>query len=375
MGSCVPYRHTCCAEGQGFTRIAKALNEDGVTPPRRASGWAPTAVREILLRPLYRGEVVWNRQRKRDRWGVKRYLARPEAEWLRIGAPELRIVAEDLWQAALGRLERTREVYFGTGSRAPLDRGAGYLLSGIAKCAECGGSLVAFTRDLKRAGRRALYGCMYHHKRGAKVCRNRTLIRQEKLDQVVLDAIAEALDERILKRAVEKAAAQVARRRVAVPDRRAQLERELVEVEARLQRGLDALLAGIGAADELRARLKLEKDRKAALVAELEALKGRGRDVLRLDDQRLREELRTRVRDVRTLLGRDIPRTRQILRKLLVGRLTCAPFEENGRRGYRFTGRGSYAEVLPPSLATLVVTPAGFEPAISTLKGSRPWPG
>jgi len=23
----------------------------------------------------------------------------------------------------------------------------------------------------------------------------------------------------------------------------------------------------------------------------------------------------------------------------------------------------------------LVVTPAGFEPAISTLKGSRPWPG
>jgi site-specific DNA recombinase len=64
------------AEGQGFTRIAKALNEDRVAPPRRSSGWAPTAVREILLRPLYRGEVVWNRLRKRDRWGVKRYLAR-----------------------------------------------------------------------------------------------------------------------------------------------------------------------------------------------------------------------------------------------------------------------------------------------------------
>jgi hypothetical protein len=39
-----------CAEGQGFTRIAKAFNEDLVAPPRRASGWAPTAVREILLR-------------------------------------------------------------------------------------------------------------------------------------------------------------------------------------------------------------------------------------------------------------------------------------------------------------------------------------
>ena len=67
------------------------------------------------------------------------------------------------------------------------------------------------------------------------------------------------------------------------------------------------------------------------------------------------------MRDVRALLGRDIPRTRQILRKLLVGRLTCAPFEEKGRRGYRFTGQGSYAEVLPASLSTLVVTPAGFD--------------
>ena len=43
-----------CAESQGFTRIAKALNEDGVPPPRHAHGWAPTAIREILLRPLYR---------------------------------------------------------------------------------------------------------------------------------------------------------------------------------------------------------------------------------------------------------------------------------------------------------------------------------
>jgi site-specific DNA recombinase len=93
-----------CADGQGFTRIAKALNQDEIAPPRRASGWAPTAVREILLRAVYRGEVVWNRKRKRDRWGVKKYLDRPEGEWLRIDAPELRVVPEDLWQAAQRRL-------------------------------------------------------------------------------------------------------------------------------------------------------------------------------------------------------------------------------------------------------------------------------
>jgi site-specific DNA recombinase len=111
-----------CAEGMGFTRVAKALNEDDVTPPRRASGWAPTAVREILLRSLYRGEVVWNRTRKRDPWGVKRSIDRPEHEWLIQEQPELRIVPEELWRAARTRLERARSVYAQSGSRAPLER-------------------------------------------------------------------------------------------------------------------------------------------------------------------------------------------------------------------------------------------------------------
>ena len=227
-----------------------------------------------------------------------------------------------------------------------------FLLSGIATCVTCGGSLVAFTRDYKRAGQRGrFYGCNYNHKRGAKLCANRILIRQDKLDQVVLDAIAEALDERLL-------------------------ERELADVEARLQRGLDALLAGTEAADELRTRLRVEKDRKAALTAELGALKGRRGDVAPFDERRLLEELRARVRDVRGLLGRDIPRTRQILRRLLVGRLECRAFDEGGRVGYRFTVQGSYASLLPAGLsAPEMVTPAGFEPAISTLKGSRPGPG
>lgn len=121
---------TLCAEGQGFTRIAKALNEDGVTPPRMASGWAPTAVREILLRPLYRGEVVWNRQRKRDRWGLKRYLARPETEWLRLDTPELRIVPEDLFQAAHRRLDTARALYATGGRQVDRPDQEKYLLSG-----------------------------------------------------------------------------------------------------------------------------------------------------------------------------------------------------------------------------------------------------
>lgn len=195
---------------------------------------------------------------------------------------------------------------------------------------------------------------MYHHKRGAKVCRNGVLIRQERLDQVLLDAIAEALDERILARAVEKAAARMAQRRKAVPGRRAQLERELTEVETRLQRGLDAILTAPELAEELRAKVRTEKDRKAALLAQLETLNvGRRGQVEQLDERRLRDALRARVRDVRQLLKGDIPRAREVLRKLLPGPLVCTPFDDGARRGYRFSGEGSYREVLPDRILPL----------------------
>jgi len=55
--------------------------------------------------------VVWNRIRKRDVWGLKRYLARPEEEWMRRDAPELRIVDDALWTAAHRRLEDARASY------------------------------------------------------------------------------------------------------------------------------------------------------------------------------------------------------------------------------------------------------------------------
>ena len=66
------------------------------------------------------------------------------------------------------------------------------------------------------------------------------------------------------------------------------MEDELAELEARLQRGLDALPAGTGAADELCARLKVEKARKARC----------------LDNKCLLQALRARVHDDHAVLER-----------------------------------------------------------------------
>src|SRR5438093_1612124 len=81
------------ADGVGMLTIAHRLNEEHVAPPR-GRGWAPSGIREMLHRPLYRGEVVWNRSQKIVKGGTKKQRQREASEWITLPAPELRIVGE-----------------------------------------------------------------------------------------------------------------------------------------------------------------------------------------------------------------------------------------------------------------------------------------
>jgi hypothetical protein len=95
--------------------IAKLLNAQGATSPRaqrgRSQSWAPTSVRAILYRPVYRGEIIWAQTAKRDKWGRKRQSTRSESEWIKRPAPALQIVSDEEWAAAHARLEAVRGVY------------------------------------------------------------------------------------------------------------------------------------------------------------------------------------------------------------------------------------------------------------------------
>jgi hypothetical protein len=78
----------------GLATLAKELNGEGVPPPRgHRHGWAPSCVRAILHRDLYRGVVVWNKTRKRDDSGQRfkgRQPKRPASEIVTRPMPELR---------------------------------------------------------------------------------------------------------------------------------------------------------------------------------------------------------------------------------------------------------------------------------------------
>lgn len=378
------------AQGIGMVTIAKTLNAERVAAPR-GHGWAPSAIREILHRPLYQGNIVWNQRQKITRGGTKKLRKRPESEWLRLEAPELRIISADLWDSVQNRLAHAQEAFPRSleggrllGRPAYSDRLDQYLLTGFATCGVCGGAIAADARVHGTAPNKRLvrlYGCTFHRRRGDAICTNAVLLRQEVLDHAILQAISEVLDEHILDAAVDKALAKLRAGQQDHLDRRTQIERELSLITGRMDRAMDALLNG-GPKDELIARLNDEKSRKQALTEEVSKL-GHLTSVVSIDAPQLKRDLRTRVADVKALLGRHTPQARQMLRKLLVGKIAMEPVAAARQRGYRVRGalaigRLLTGEAFEPITGRTVVTPAGFGTSCRTtplrIPEIDPWP-
>ena len=101
------------ALGWGRAAIAKHLNDKGRKHPRTQQGgpggWCQSSVREALYRDVYRGQIVWGKTKKRDAFGEVNPTPRPASEWMRIDAPQLRIVSDQQWNAAHERLANTRD--------------------------------------------------------------------------------------------------------------------------------------------------------------------------------------------------------------------------------------------------------------------------
>lgn len=351
-----------CADGAGKTRIAKTLNAAGAPAPRAQQGrpkaWAPSSVHEALYRDLYRGVIVWNRTRKRNAWGQARQRARPDAEWMRMDAPHLRIVSDDLWRAAHARLTESRGRYLrATDGRLygrPRDDESAYLLTGFCRCASCGAVFHVRTRQHGRT-RAHFFGCSGYWRRGTTVCENRAEVPLAHADDAVLAAIeAQVFAPGIVDAVIERTLDALAPEQHAT--RAAETRRALAAVEAEMVRLSEAIASG-GELAPLMEALQHRQARRAALQAALDAA-----PVVTFDRERMRREARARLRDWRSLLRRQPAQGRQILRKILEGPIGFAPAPEGG---YTFAGKVNYGKVfggfapVPQSLAS----PAGFEPA------------
>ena len=101
------------------------------------------------------------------------------------------------------------------------------------------------------------------------------------------------------------------------------------------------------------------------MLRELEILQLQKNNVVYLDEAKVKQDLRKRVKDMQGVLGRHPAQARQALRKLLNGKITCTPVMVGESEGYQVTGQGNYHSLLPTTLVPiLLASPAGFEPAL-----------
>ena len=361
------------AGGAGLTRITKELNADGVAAPRpqqgRPSAWVASSVREVLLRPLYRGEIVWNQSRKRDKWGQQHQQPRSEAEWMRIPAPGLAIVPETLWHQANAQFAERRRTYL-AGNRS--HRESPYLLSGFARCAICGGGFASHTRSHGKQ-RAMFYGCTSHWKRGPRVCSNGLVGRMESIDDEVIatlrdDILRPAVVERAIELALEELQPQTRDRR------RDGLEKQLHRVDEQCERLTDALADGVHVQAVVK-RLRSLQERRDAIDAELAAIPSSVAPALA---DGLEQRARAQFDDWRGMLTRDVEGAREVLRILLAEPIRFTPVEEDTRIGFYFAS----TIALDRAIGGLIIVkntdwsgvPDGIRTRVSALKGPRPGP-
>jgi len=187
------------AAGTSPRAIARRLNEDGIPGPK-GKLWTDSVLRGhakrgtgLLNNELYIGRQVWNRQRflKNPDTGKRVARLNPPEEWITVEVPELRILDDELWQAAKARQGEISEKYATSiaatraahANRLNSTHRPRYLLSGLLECGVCGGAYSKRGQDR--------YGCSSHVMTGA--CPNSRTVRRAEIEERVMAGLREKL--------------------------------------------------------------------------------------------------------------------------------------------------------------------------------------
>lgn len=249
--------------------IAWRLNAERVLGPM-AGVWGPSTIHGhagrgtgMLNNELYIGRLVWNRLRyvKDPDTGKRVSRVNPASEWIVADVPHLRIVDDELWQAAKARQVATRHQQADGGLvRARRPR---YLFSGLTRCGVCGGSYVSSSG----AGGGVLV-CFNARERGT--CTNRRRIRRAEVEARVLRAMRERLfDPGMFEAFSEGFRERLEERRRNHVAELAGVRCELATVKRKIRQIIDAVTKGYRS-DEMRDELHVLEARKVALARRLE---------------------------------------------------------------------------------------------------------
>lgn len=251
--------------------IAARLNHDGIAPPR-GRVWSQVTLQGnkvrghgILTNPIYDGRIAWNRVRMVKDPDTGRRVSRPnpEGEWKWADAPHLRIVDADLFAAVQDlRLKRSRVIV--QHRRKPK-----HLLSGLLRCAVCGGGMSK--KDVDHGRPRIV--CTQWFNTGT--CTNKRPFYLDAIEREVLAGLREHLGSRA---AIDLylRAYNAERRRLAAggAGERERVATRLREIEAERERAVQGFTKGFlssADAERILPALGVEQARLSAELAGLSA--------------------------------------------------------------------------------------------------------
>jgi DNA invertase Pin-like site-specific DNA recombinase len=265
------------AAGMSPKKIASALNAEGVPAPDGGTWKANTLHGNrqrgtgIVNNEIYIGKRIWNRLRYVHPPGEKHRVSRlnDPSEWKIQPVPDLRIVDDALWARVRSRQDRLDQLHRAkeTGdprrlSGAYATKRPTYLLSGLIRCACCGGSMNIGGSNPKR------YYCANARERGETVCKGVPGIAQAKLESLVLDGIRhhlmqpDAVAEFISAFQLHQEKLSAERR-----DTLARLERKVRVAEKGIANLITAIKAGIITASTKAELERLEREKEVADIA------------------------------------------------------------------------------------------------------------
>ena len=270
------------------------------------------AIRAILKRELYKGEVIWNRSKFEKVPGTnkRRSKLRPQSEWKRIERPDLAIVPGELWEQVQHRFRSFDGLHTQKRGLLPRSVTSPYLFSGLLKCGECGGNLIIATGG--GTHRRPKYVCSNYFNRG--VCANRLYIRRDHLEQRLLGHIqSELLRPEVIEYAVNEFKRQLHSALGNLGGEIEQMRKRKEELDRKI-RNLVAAIEEHGHSSALLHQLgQLQTEVDVITARLLSATPGSIEE--RLGE--IREFVETGISDLRGLLNRDVMLAKAEMRKHL----------------------------------------------------------
>jgi site-specific DNA recombinase len=232
--------HWYVTEGISTSKIAKRLNQIGVHPRKGGRGWAPSAIRLMLINETYIGKAYYNRtygvKPKKPRNPMKYHKheqttkkRRSQSEWIEIEVPSL--IDEDTFRKAGEQLKKNTWWSVRNNTKHQ------YLLRRLVRCGECGYKMCGVFE-----GKYGYYTCrkgrdlVETHRE--KKCTSRS-VRLEYLDKVVWAKITDLLEK------PEMMIDQYKRQKDVLPFQGTQkqcqkLEQQIKRNEKQIQRLIDA---------------------------------------------------------------------------------------------------------------------------------------